>query len=135
GSVYFSAPTPKLSARTLLYVQQEQPKIFYNVADHRSFEMYQRMQVAMVRSRLVFMTALNDPQVADLPIVKEKPDPVTWLEGEIWADFEPGPEIMRIGMSGTMGTTWSRSLTPSGRLTWSRSPTASTMNAGKSSTG
>src|SRR5262249_27581261 len=62
---------------------------------------FQRPQVAMVRSRLVLNTAVKQPRVAELPIVKEQgQDVMEWLEKEVRADFSAGPELLTISMDG-----------------------------------
>jgi capsular exopolysaccharide synthesis family protein len=99
---YLLSPPPKHTARTLLHLQEKQPVYFFNTSPdgRNNYDSYQRMQSAMVRSRLVLNAALNEPDVAKLASVQQQVEPVAWLEREIRVDFAVGPEIMRISMSG-----------------------------------
>jgi hypothetical protein len=54
----------------------------------------------MVRSRLVLHVALRQEKVAKLPMIRNRLDPVEWLEQQVKADFSISPEIMRIYMVG-----------------------------------
>jgi hypothetical protein len=55
--------------------------------------------VALVRSRLVLRSALQDRRVASLSVVAAHPDPVRWLEQEVQADFSVSPGVLRIAVS------------------------------------
>jgi capsular exopolysaccharide synthesis family protein len=90
-------------ARTLLEVKAARDKILWDLPERNDFNNYQRVQVALVRSRLVLNAALNDPTVQKLPIVLRQDEPVMWLEKEVGADFSIAPEIMRISMIGEDG--------------------------------
>jgi capsular exopolysaccharide synthesis family protein len=89
------------TARTLLHVTSNQPKLLYELPDSRGdFGNYQRVQIALVKSRWVLNAALRDPKVEKLEIVNSQEDPLAWLEREIQIDFSTAPEIMRISMTG-----------------------------------
>jgi hypothetical protein len=89
------------TARTLLHVASIQPRILFDTPDGRTdFGNYQRVQIALVKGRLVLNSALRDPKVESLPVVKQQDDPVTWLERQVQADFSTAPEILRIAMTG-----------------------------------
>jgi capsular exopolysaccharide synthesis family protein len=87
------------TGRTLVEVSSVRPVILSDL-DRVKFEDYQRTQVAMVRSRVVLRKVLKDPEVADLPFVREKQQPLEWLEKQIQADFSIAPEFMTISMTG-----------------------------------
>ena len=61
---------------------------------------YQRRQTALIKSRHVLQAAINRPGIAELPSVRNNPDPVGWLETNLKADFSVSPEILRITLSG-----------------------------------
>src|SRR5437588_753954 len=65
---------------------------------------HQRNQMALVKSRLVLVSALRDPRVAKLGVIARQAeqgvDPVEWLEREVQVDFSVAPEDLRISMSG-----------------------------------
>jgi capsular exopolysaccharide synthesis family protein len=89
------------TAKTTLHVKSTPDKIMFELPESRGdFSNYQRVQVALVKSRLVLNSALQDPKVESLPMVQREADPVAWLERSIQADFSTAPEILRISMTG-----------------------------------
>lgn len=100
SGVFFFMPPPKHTARTLLHVPPHRGVVFKQGQGGENLPNHQRTQVAMLRSRLVLNSALRDPKVAKLGIVKEQIEPVEWLEKEIEGDFTVAPEILRISMKG-----------------------------------
>jgi capsular exopolysaccharide synthesis family protein len=100
AAAWFNSPSTH-AGRTLLEVSSVTPRFFVDVSTGGGgFDGYQRAQVAMVRSRLVLTSALRDPKVAELPVVRQQANPLTWLEAQVHADFSIAPEIMAITMSG-----------------------------------
>jgi capsular exopolysaccharide synthesis family protein len=99
GAWYF-APPARHQVRTFLRVP---PRSHYFV---RTSEVlpdlagHQRNQVALCKTRLVLSSALRDPDVANLPLLANKIEPVPWLERELKVDFSFAPEIMRIAIDG-----------------------------------
>jgi polysaccharide biosynthesis transport protein len=89
------------TARSLLHVNSAPYRVLFDIPDGKGdFSNYQRLTIAMVRSRLVLNSALNDPKVAELDIVQQQEEPVSWLEKEIHADFSVAPEVLTISMTG-----------------------------------
>jgi hypothetical protein len=68
--------------------------------DPVGYEAYYRAQPERVRSRLVLSAALRDRHVVGLPIIKNQPDPIGWLQQHIDVDYVGGSEIMRIALRG-----------------------------------
>jgi succinoglycan biosynthesis transport protein ExoP len=102
-SLWFLLPLPKQMVRSLLFVSSKDPYILFPRNDGYSFDMYQRSQIAAVKSRFVISAALKqrDPDtIANLAIIQEKPDPIQWLEKELQVDFSVSPEQMRISLRG-----------------------------------
>jgi hypothetical protein len=91
----------KFSARTLLHVSANRPAVLFDTGESRGdFGMYQRGELAMLKSRLVLRSALARPDVAALPGVQAHGASVSWLESKITADYSIAPEILRITMAG-----------------------------------
>lgn len=61
---------------------------------------HQRNQIALARSRLVLVSALRDPKVANLSTIVNRVEPVEWLETLLKVDFNTAPDIMTISMGG-----------------------------------
>ena len=97
----FFSPKPTFTARTLVHIYSTRPFILKNVPDNQTdFANYQRNLLALLRSRLVLNSALRNPKVASLQMIRDKLDPIAWLEKEIQADFSVAPEILRIALAG-----------------------------------
>ena len=62
------------------------------------FESYQQTQLMLLKSRPVLNAVLRQNKVASLALVQAQKDPVEWLEENLQADFQLGPEILRVGM-------------------------------------
>ena len=92
---------PSYTARTLLHVSADRPRILYESGDSRSdFTNYQRAQAATVKSRWVLRSALAQLGGRELSLLQQSQDPVADLEKEIQADYTLAPEIMRITLKG-----------------------------------
>jgi len=102
-SLWFLLPLPKKMARSLLFVSSKDPYILFPRNDGYSFDMYQRSQVALAKSRFVISAALKqrEPEpIANLAILQEQTDAIQWLEKELQVDFSVSPETMRISLRG-----------------------------------
>jgi capsular exopolysaccharide synthesis family protein len=93
-------PTPKYTARTLLRVPPEGRFLLSTSEPVPDMVNHQKTQVILVKTRLVLNSALKQPKVAELSMVREHVDPVEWLEKQVQADFTVAPEVLRIAMSG-----------------------------------
>jgi succinoglycan biosynthesis transport protein ExoP len=90
----------RYTARALLYVSATPPSVVFSSTENRAdFAIYQRTQLALVKSRPVINTALKQPKVKDLDMVNRQADQIEWLKGLIKPDFSAGPEIMNIGIT------------------------------------
>ena len=98
---YLVVPPAKYSAQAMLHVANEQPRILVKTSEAQSdYSSYQRTQLAMLRSRLVLGSALKQPEVASLPVLKSQVEPIEWLEKQLKVDFAESSEILRISISG-----------------------------------
>jgi polysaccharide biosynthesis transport protein len=97
--VWFLLPSSKYTTRALLQVSSSNPRVIFKTQENLvDFQVYQKTQLTVVKSRAVLNAALNDPKVSKLPIVRNQADPVLWLERQIQADFQG--EVFRVSMSG-----------------------------------
>jgi capsular exopolysaccharide synthesis family protein len=64
---------------------------------------YQRSQAALFLSYPVLHTALDKPEIAQLPEVQAHSDPYEWLLKDIKTDLLLGPEILHVTLSGDHG--------------------------------
>ncbi|HTU89273.1 MAG TPA: polysaccharide biosynthesis tyrosine autokinase [Gemmataceae bacterium] len=100
AATWILLPPPKIAARTQLYVAPNPPKILFEDGSHLNNDMFLRTQAYRIRDRFVLNAALRDnPEVAELSLLKEQRDPLEWLEKEINVSF-PSPDVMHISISG-----------------------------------
>jgi hypothetical protein len=99
-AAWFVIPTSTYIARTLIRVPPSRPYLFLTAEPIPSLEEHQRRQVALVKSRMVLNAALKRPGVAELSIVRSRPEPVEWLEEVVRADFSVAPSVLRITVAG-----------------------------------
>ena len=67
-----------------------------------NFATYRQSQARQVTGPFVLQTALRQPEIATLSLIKNQPDPIEWLEKNIVVDF-PATEFMRISMKADDG--------------------------------
>jgi capsular exopolysaccharide synthesis family protein len=95
---------PVSTARSTLLIASSQPKILFataeNTANRDDATNYQRTQAALVKSRVVRMSALRKPLVSELTMLQDKTDVLEWLENNINVDLAVGPEILRVSLNG-----------------------------------
>jgi capsular exopolysaccharide synthesis family protein len=96
-------PVPTVFAT--LQIEATPPKVMFNVADNSNlsrddFTNYQKTQAALIKSRLVLTAALRNQKVAELSVIREKPDPLEWLDRDLKVDFPASPELLRISIDG-----------------------------------
>jgi capsular exopolysaccharide synthesis family protein len=95
----FVTPPYTASARLLIAARTDGGILVRN-EDQGDFNLYKANQAAMITSPVVLGAALNKDEVKNLPLVREKLNPVAWLEKALKVDFLLGPEIMRVSLSG-----------------------------------
>jgi capsular exopolysaccharide synthesis family protein len=64
------------------------------------FLTYQRTQAAWIKNYFVLGAALQREEVKNLQMVREQPEPLTWLTEELKVDFQEGSEIVTVSMTG-----------------------------------
>jgi capsular exopolysaccharide synthesis family protein len=64
------------------------------------FLTYQRTQVAWIKNYFVLGAALQREEVKNLQMVREQPEPLTWLAEELKVDFQEGSEIVTVSIMG-----------------------------------
>jgi len=93
-------PPAKYTARAILHVSTNPPKLVFDHDSETDYRTYQQTQVALIVSRLVLSAALDDPEVKATRTVAAQADPVEWLEKELTVKFPGGSEILEISLSG-----------------------------------
>ena len=79
------------SINALVHVQQESQDL---MEDNKRFspqelEIFQETQMSLIKSQFVLQSALNRPNIAQLnAVVKEEPDPITWLQEDLLIAFQ-----------------------------------------------
>jgi capsular exopolysaccharide synthesis family protein len=101
AAAWYAMPSAKYLGYVRVHVAAKPPEVVFPSAESLAdFSLFQRAQVAMVKSRPVLEAALAEPRVADLDLWRDKADPVEWLEKNLQADYTLAPEILRISLKG-----------------------------------
>lgn len=69
--------------------------------DAREYAIFQKSQVALLKSFFVMNSAVRDPGIMTLPILANRDDQVAWLQENVEVDFLDGSEILSIRLRGT----------------------------------
>ncbi len=96
----------KPRASALLRVAMEEQPIAFRLAtaptDRDHFEIYKCTQQQLVTSRFVLLAALRNPAVAQLSVirhVRQKHDPVVWLQKHLCVHFPGHGELMEVSIA------------------------------------
>lgn len=106
AATWYFLPPGKYTARALLQVDSvPQTLVFHDVQSQTTFQIYQKTQIALVKSRMVLKAALAKPEVAQLSLIRELDlrggdEAIDWLERELQVDFPTSQEILRIALNG-----------------------------------
>ena len=68
--------------------------------EHPDPPLKEQTQKERILSRKILSKVVENPEVAELEMIKERPDPVSFLARELQIDFPSGSEIMKITMHG-----------------------------------
>jgi capsular exopolysaccharide synthesis family protein len=102
--VFWSFVPRAYTATAILRLTPNETKFVFstadaNVANANAFEAYKRTQRQLIRSRFVVIPALRDEAVSVLPIIRQEPDPVDWLENNLNVTFPDESELMYVSLS------------------------------------
>jgi beta-lactamase regulating signal transducer with metallopeptidase domain len=67
------------------------------------WQVYCRTQLAILQSLIPLQTALRDPKIAKLPVIKSQADPLRWLSDNLQAGFIGSSEIMSVQLNTKLG--------------------------------
>lgn len=92
----------KYTTYSIIRVSPQDPRIYYNEdpQGRSDFASYLKTQAGMLRSHFVLNAAIRDPEIAALPMLREQPDPVRYLEEELLVDMQDGSELIKPKLSG-----------------------------------
>ncbi len=65
-----------------------------------SFEILKNTQVALLKSDFVLRSAIRNPAIAGLPVLRNQDDPVVWLQRHLEIQFPQNSEILSIKLRG-----------------------------------
>jgi len=103
SAVWFFLPI-RHTAYSQLRVAMTPPWLVVRNADtsegRGEFLTYLRTQAAWIKNYFVLGAALQREEVKNLQMVREQPEPLTWLTEELKVEFQEGSEIMTVSMTG-----------------------------------
>ncbi|WP_020470503.1 tyrosine-protein kinase domain-containing protein [Zavarzinella formosa] len=102
GMAAYSTIPAKYTTYSIIRVSPQDPRIYYNEdpQGRSDFASYLKTQAGMLRSHFVLNAAIRDPEIAALPMLREQPDPVRFLEEELVIDLQDGGELIKPKLSG-----------------------------------
>ncbi|MEZ6139250.1 MAG: hypothetical protein R3B84_01645 [Zavarzinella sp.] len=92
----------KYSTYSIIRVSPEDPRIYWNEDPNgrNDFSSYLKTQAGMLKSPLVLQAAIRDPEIAQLPMLRNQADPVRFLEEELLVEFQDGSELIKPKLMG-----------------------------------
>jgi len=101
AAAWLLLPGPAHTVRSQIYIAPDQPRVLFNTNEMRSdATSFRQTQVALLKSRLVLNAALRQSKVAELSVVRARPDAIAWLEKELKVTPASSPEILGVWLSG-----------------------------------
>jgi capsular exopolysaccharide synthesis family protein len=106
-AAWYLLPQPKFKPSAKLLVRSYVPQVIFKGADGinetgDSYRRYQKTQMAMLKSRSVVNTALQQPDIKKLRKVIEQKDLVEWILENLVVQFLGDSEIMEISLGGDL---------------------------------
>ncbi len=98
--------TSSATAETLFQVSGTEPVLAGDSRpefDAREYELFQKTQVALVKSDFVLRAAVRDPAIGSLDMLTGQPDKVAWLAENLEVGFVDDSEILSIRLSSSRG--------------------------------
>jgi capsular exopolysaccharide synthesis family protein len=99
-------PRQYVAAAVLRIATSDKTLVFETADANRglgnSFDIYKRTQRQLLRSRYVLIPALRDRpdgSLAELPVFRNEPDPIAWLETHVDVLFPDDSEVMHVSLS------------------------------------
>ncbi len=103
-AAWFLVPVAKYKAQARLQLAAQPPKVLFRTVETdtsgEDYRRYQNTQLTLVKSQLVLNAALADKAVAKYAMIRDKIDPITWLQENLKVDFVSASEVMEISLSG-----------------------------------
>ncbi len=102
---HFAIPPAKYTATGTLRVKMYQPRLIFDTKEKEAeFQVFQKTQTTLIKSRSVRDEVLRDPAVAKLDTIREvtaqSEDPGEWLDKQLTVNFDNKSEILLVSMSG-----------------------------------
>ena len=69
-------------------------------AERDEYQRYQKSQLIQLKSRFVINTALQQPGINELKMIREQARPADWLAENLQAQFLQGSEVLQISLDG-----------------------------------
>jgi beta-lactamase regulating signal transducer with metallopeptidase domain len=98
---FVEAPAPKSYVSALFRVSREPERLLGGASSQSdaAWEVFCKTQVALLKSHFVLQAAVQDPEIAALPMLASADDPVGLLAQRLEVGFYPGSEILYVRMA------------------------------------
>ena len=105
-AAWFLIPPPKYQAQAQVLVRTTTPQIMFKTVDaevergDNEYARFQKSQLIQLKSRFVINTALQQPGINELKMIREQKRPADWLVENLQASFLQGSEVLQISLDG-----------------------------------
>jgi polysaccharide biosynthesis transport protein len=103
-AAWFLLPPPRYQVEAQVLVRTATPQIMFKTIDaeteREESQRYQRRQLVQLKSRLVINSALQQPGIGELTMIREQERPADWLAENLQAQFLAGTEVLQISLDG-----------------------------------
>jgi hypothetical protein len=99
----YAYPSHRPGAAVVFHLDRRAPLLSSSrgEVERNDFDEYRQSQIALVRSRRVINTALNDSGVKETELIREAdPDAVNWLEANLRVSSDPSSSLIRVELDG-----------------------------------
>ncbi len=103
GAITWQAWPKTVTATALFEVRREAPSVTGNSPDATSgqdYEILKKTQLALLKSKFLLTSALQDPGVAGLPVFNGVADKEEWLQNHLDVSYPQNGEILAIELRG-----------------------------------
>ncbi|MBN2023864.1 MAG: hypothetical protein JW809_13860 [Pirellulales bacterium] len=103
GATAWLVRAPRYTAVSLVRIAEKEPSLVFGGSrggGNGDFGVYKRTQQQLLMSLPNLKDALEKPEIAQLPLIRNQRAPVTWLTNELTVRFPDGAEVMRVSLEG-----------------------------------
>jgi capsular exopolysaccharide synthesis family protein len=99
--IYLLSPAGNYTARAVLELNPRSPSLgFRPSADEVSLDNFRQTQIALIKNQKVINAALRDPKLSQLETLRQKGDPLSWLEQSLTFNAPGNAQVLEVKLQG-----------------------------------